>query len=106
MQAFAVFCVLAICFFLFGAVTAAPLPLILDPDVLQAAIDAVQEVYNLSTQAGYLLTVPQYVLSNLGIFTVVVQNIKQVAAAFAGDFEGDAGAVETFITVWIAPYVP
>jgi len=77
---------------------------ILDPDVLQAAIDAVEEVYNLTRTdvAG----IPGYILNNIGIFTIVVQNIKQVAAAWAGDFDGDAGAVETFITLWIAPWVP
>jgi hypothetical protein len=94
--------VLALFLVLLGFVTAAPL--ILDPDVLQAAVDAVEYVYNLTTTD--VLAIPGYILSNLGIFTFVVQNIKQVAAAWAGDFEGDAGAVETFITLWIAPWVP
>ena len=94
--------VLALFLVLLGFVTAAPL--ILDPDVLQAAVDAVEYVYNLTTTD--VLAIPGYILSNLGIFTFVVQNIKQVAAAWAGDFEGDAGPVETFITLWIAPWVP
>lgn len=78
--------------------------MILDPGVLQAAIDAVEYIYDLTTID--VLAIPGYILSNLGTFTVVVQNTNQVAAAMAGDFEGDAGAVDTFITVWIAPWVP
>ena len=60
-----------------GIVTAAPL--ILDPDVLQAAVDAVEYVYNLTTTD--VLAIPGYILSNLEIFTFMVQNITQVAAA-------------------------
>ena len=102
MHVFTSIWVLALLLGLFSIVKAAAG--ILDPNVLQAAVEAVEYIYNLTTTD--VAAIPGYILANLGIFTVVVQNIKQVAAAWAGDFEGDADIVENFITLWIAPWVP
>lgn len=76
---------------------------ILDPDVLQAAVNAVEYVYNLTTTD--VAAIPKYILSNINIFIVVMKNIGQVADAWAREFEGDASVVEEFITLWIAPWV-
>jgi hypothetical protein len=81
---------------------------ILDPDTLQAAVDALEYIYQLTTTD--IPAIPGYILSNLGIFGAIVQNAAQVASAYAGDYMGDAEggaeAMEAFISTWIAPWVP
>jgi hypothetical protein len=102
MYVFSCISALAISLALLTVVTA--VPIILDPGVLQDAVDAVEYVYNLTTTD--VAAIPKYILSNINIFIVVMKNIGQVADAWAGEFEGDASVVEEFITLWIAPWVP
>jgi hypothetical protein len=79
-----------------------------DSDTLQAAVEALEDTCQLTTVD--IPTIPGYIPSTLGIFGTIVQNATQLAGACAGDYmgevEGDAKAMEAFVTTRIAPLVP